>query len=226
LRFPLCFDNFADEIRKTNIQMMPSSYPSVLLEKAVHEFAKLPGVGRKTAMRLVLHLLRQDVATVEALSGALLTLRKDVRYCRVCHNISDTETCAICANPKRDASLVCVVESIRDVMAVEATGQYSGLYHVLGGIISPLDGIGPSDLQIDSLLERAQSGTVQEIILALPSTMEGDTTNFYLFRKLEPTGIRMSVIARGIAIGDELEYTDEITLGRSIANRTEFKGVG
>ncbi|MDR0973583.1 MAG: recombination mediator RecR [Prevotellaceae bacterium] len=205
---------------------MPSSYPSVLLEKAVHEFAKLPGVGRKTAMRLVLHLLRQDVATVEALSGALLTLRKDVRYCRVCHNISDTETCAICANPKRDASLVCVVESIRDVMAVEATGQYSGLYHVLGGIISPLDGIGPSDLQIDSLLERAQSGTVQEIILALPSTMEGDTTNFYLFRKLEPTGIRMSVIARGIAIGDELEYTDEITLGRSIANRTEFKGVG
>lgn len=206
--------------------MMPSSYPSVLLEKAVHEFAKLPGVGRKTAMRLVLHLLRQDVATVEALSGALLTLRKDVRYCRVCHNISDTETCAICANPKRDASLVCVVESIRDVMAVEATGQYSGLYHVLGGIISPLDGIGPSDLQIDSLLERAQSGTVQEIILALPSTMEGDTTNFYLFRKLEPTGIRMSVIARGIAIGDELEYTDEITLGRSIANRTEFKGVG
>lgn len=203
---------------------MNQQYPSVLLEKAVGEFAKLPGVGRKTAMRLVLHLLRQDTATVEAFGNAVITLKHEVKYCKVCHNISDTETCRICSNPVRDASTVCVVESIRDVMAVEGTQQYKGLYHVLGGIISPMDGIGPSDLQIDSLVERVKTGGVKEIILALSSTMEGDTTNFYISRKLTGVDVKLSVIARGISIGDELEYTDEITLGRSIVNRTLFSG--
>lgn len=203
---------------------MNQQYPSVLLEKAVGEFAKLPGVGRKTAMRLVLHLLRQDTATVEAFGNAVITLKHEVKYCKVCHNISDTETCRICSNPVRDASTVCVVESIRDVMAVEGTQQYKGLYHVLGGIISPMDGIGPSDLQIDSLVERVKTGGVKEIILALSSTMEGDTTNFYISRKLIGIDVKLSVIARGISIGDELEYTDEITLGRSIVNRTLFSG--
>lgn len=204
---------------------MNQQYPSVLLEKAVGEFAKLPGVGRKTAMRLVLHLLRQDVATVEAFGNAVITLKHEVKYCKVCHNISDTEVCRICSNPVRDASTVCVVETIRDVMAVEGTQQYKGLYHVLGGVISPMDGIGPSDLQIDSLTERVKSGEVKEVILALSSTMEGDTTNFYIFRKLSGYEVKLSVIARGISIGDELEYTDEVTLGRSIVNRTLFTGV-
>lgn len=196
----------------------------MLLEKAVGEFAKLPGVGRKTAMRLVLHLLRQDVAVVDAFGSAITTLKHEVKYCKVCHNISDTETCLICSNPNRDASTLCVVESIRDVMAVEATQQFRGLYHVLGGVISPMDGIGPSDLQIESLVERVKSGGVKEVILALSSTMEGDTTNFFIFRKLAPYEVKMSVIARGISIGDELEYTDEVTLGRSIVNRTLFTG--
>lgn len=202
---------------------MSQQYPSVLLEKAVGEFAKLPGIGRKTATRLVLHLLRQDAATAEALAHALTTLKREVKYCHVCHNIADTETCQICANPARDASTVCVVENIRDVMAVEATQQYQGLYHVLGGVISPMDGIGPSDLQIDSLTKRVEAGGVKEVILALSSTMEGDTTNFYIYRKLAPTHVKLSVIARGIAVGDELEYADEATLGRSIANRTPFE---
>mgnify|MGYP001438087616 CR=1 FL=1 len=203
---------------------MNQQYPSILLEKAVGEFAKLPGIGRKTAMRLVLHLLRQDTATVEAFGNAIITLKREVKYCKVCHNISDTDICQICSNPSRDASVVCVVENIRDVMAVEATQQFKGLYHVLGGVISPMDGIGPSDLQIESLVHRVEEGEVKEEVLALSSTMEGDTTNFYIFRKLAKTNVKMSVIARGISIGDELEYTDEVTLGRSIVNRTPFTG--
>ena len=203
---------------------MNEQFPSVLLEKAVSEFAKLPGIGRKTAMRLVLHLLRQDVGTVEAFAGAITTLKREAKFCKVCHNISDTETCRICSNPQRDASTVCVVENIRDVMAVEATQQFRGLYHVLGGVISPIDGIGPGDLQIESLVERVKAGGVKEVILALSTTMEGDSTNFYIYRKLAPTGVRLSVIARGIAVGDELEYADEVTLGRSILNRTPFNG--
>lgn len=203
---------------------MNQQYPSALLEKAIGEFSKLPGVGKKTAMRLVLHLLRQDTDTVEAFGNSIIKLKHEVKYCKVCHNISDTETCSICSNPQRDASTVCVVENIRDVMAVENTQQFKGLYHVLGGVISPMDGIGPSDLQIDSLVERVKEGTIKEIILALSSTMEGDTTNFYLFRKLSGYPVKLSVIARGISIGDELEYTDEVTLGRSIVNRTPFTG--
>ena len=201
---------------------MNQQYPSILLEKAVGEFAKLPGVGRKTAMRLVLHLLRQDTATVEAFGNAIITLKHEVKYCKVCHNISDTETCRICSNPVRDASTICVVETIRDVMAVEATQQYKGLYHVLGGVISPMDGIGPSDLQIESLVERVKNTEVKEVILALSSTMEGDTTNFYIFRKLADTNVKLSVIARGISIGDELEYTDEVTLSKALEGRREI----
>lgn len=203
---------------------MNQQYPSTLLEKAVGEFAKLPGIGRKTAMRLVLHLLRQETSTVEAFGSAVVRLKHEVKYCRVCHNISDTDTCQICSNLQRDASTVCVVENIRDVMAVENTQQYKGLYHVLGGVISPMDGIGPSDLQIDSLVERVKSGVVKEVILALSSTMEGDTTNFFIFRKLAPYDVKITMIARGISIGDELEYTDEVTLGRSIVNRLPFTG--
>ena len=175
-------------------------------------------------MRLVLHLLRQERASVDSFANAMTTLKREVKYCKVCHNISDTETCLICANPNRDASTICVVENVRDVMAVDATQQFRGLYHVLGGVISPMDGIGPSDLQIESLVERVKTGDVKEVILALSSTMEGDTTNFFIFRKLAPYDVKMSVIARGISIGDELQYTDEVTLGRSIVNRTLFTG--
>lgn len=202
---------------------MNGQYPSQLLEKAVGEFSKLPGVGRKTALRLVLHLLRQDTATVEALGDSLIRLKHEVKYCRVCHNISDTERCNLCADPRRDASQVCVVESVRDVMAVEATQQFHGLYHVLGGVISPIDGVGPADLQIDSLVERVKQGEVKEIILALSTTMEGDTTNFFIARKLQGMPVSISVIARGVAMGDELEYADELTLGRSILYRTPFE---
>ena len=194
------------------------------MEKAVGEFAKLPGIGRKTAMRLVLHLLRQDTQSVEAFGHAMITLKHEVKYCRVCHNISDTDVCRICSDASRDTSVVCVVENIRDVMAVENTQQFRGLYHVLGGVISPMDGIGPSDLQIDSLVDRVRTGGVKEVILALSSTMEGDTTNFYIFRKLSGFDVKLTVIARGISIGDELEYTDEVTLGRSIVNRIAFTG--
>ena len=194
------------------------------MEKAVGEFAKLPGIGRKTAMRLVLHLLRQDTQSVEAFGNAMITLKREVKYCKVCHNISDTDVCRICSDASRDASVVCVVENIRDVMAVENTQQFRGLYHVLGGVISPMDGIGPSDLQIDSLVERVRAGGVKEVILALSSTMEGDTTNFYIFRKLSGYDVKLTVMARGISIGDELEYTDEVTLGRSIVNRIVFTG--
>ncbi len=203
---------------------MNRQYPSVLLEKAVDEFAKLPGIGRKTAMRLVLHLLRQETKTVESFGQAVITLKREVKYCKVCHNISDTEICGICADPRREVSTVCVVENIRDVMAVEATQQYHGLYHVLGGVISPMDGVGPSDLEIESLVNRVTTGEVDEVILALSTTMEGDTTNFYIYRKLEKTGVKLSVIARGVSVGDELEYADEVTLGRSIVNRTLFTG--
>ncbi len=192
------------------------------MEKAVEEFAKLPGIGRKTALRLVLYLLRQNTEDVEQFAVAISRMKREVKYCRVCHNISDSDLCPICANPQRDASLICVVENVRDVLAVENTGQFTGLYHVLGGIISPMDGIGPSDLEIDSLVSRVAEGRVKEVILALSSTMEGDTTNFYIFRKLAPYDVRISVIARGIAVGDELEYADEVTLGRSILNRTPF----
>ena len=202
---------------------MNQQYPSVLLEKAVSEFAKLPGIGRKTAMRLVLHLLRQDTATVESLGQSLITLKREVKYCRVCHNISDTDLCQICSSSSRDGSLICVVENIRDVMAVENTQQFRGLYHVLGGVISPMDGVGPGDLQIDSLVSRVEAGGVAEVILALSSTMEGDTTNFYIYRTLAHTGVKLTVIARGISVGDELEYTDEVTLGRSIMARVPFK---
>lgn len=203
---------------------MNHPYPSVLLEKAVNEFAKLPGIGRKTAMRLVLHLLRQEPEAVEAFGNAIITLKKEVKYCKICHNLSDTDVCGICSNPMRDASTVCVVENVQDVLAIENTLQYKGLYHVLGGIISPMDGIGPNDLEIDSLVKRIADGGVKEVILALSSTMEGDTTNFFIYRKLGAYDVKLSVIARGISIGDELQYTDEVTLGRSIANRTPFTG--
>ncbi len=205
--------------------MIQQQYPSQLLERAVQEFSKLPGIGRKTALRLVLHLLRQDDETVTQLTTALSRMKEEVKHCRVCHNISDSEVCPICSDARRDASVICVVENIQDVMAVENTQQFRGLYHVLGGVISPMDGIGPSDLEIDSLVERVASGGVAEVILALSSTMEGDTTNFYIFRKLAPyTDLKVSIIARGISVGDELEYTDEVTLGRSILNRTPFEG--
>ena len=197
-------------------------YPSQLLERAVEAFSQLPGVGRKTALRLVLHLLRQSTEDVDSFADAVIRVKHDVKYCKVCHNISDNEVCSICSDPRRDASVVCVVENIQDVMAIENTQQFHGLYHVLGGIISPMDGIGPHDLEIESLVERVEEGTVKEIILALASTMEGDTTNFYISRKLKDTGVKLSVIARGISVGDELEYTDEVTLGRSILNRTPF----
>lgn len=201
---------------------MNPNFASTLLENAVNEFAKLPGIGRKTALRLVLHLLRQEVSDVDNFSNAIMRLRHDIKYCRVCHNISDTDTCALCADSSRDTTTVCVVENVREVMAVEATGQFRGLYHVLGGVISPMDGIGPADLEIESLVQRVAQGDVKEVILALSATMEGDTTNFYIFRKLAPYDVRITLIARGVSVGDELEYTDEITLGRSILNRTPF----
>ena len=201
---------------------MIQQYPSALLENAVNEFAKLPGVGRKTALRLVLYILRQEPSLAENLGEAIVRLRKEVKYCRICHNISDAEICSLCADPSRDTSIVCVVENVREVMAVENTRQFRGVYHVLGGIISPMDGIGPSDLQIESLVQRVAAGEVKEVILALSATMEGDTTNAYIFRHLVPYDIKISVIARGVSIGDELEYADEITLGRSILNRTPY----
>ena len=211
-----------------------TNYPSILLSKAVDQFASLPGVGRKTALRLVLHLLRQSDKDVEAFASALTSLKKDVHYCRICHNISDQEICPICQSHKRDKHTVCVVENVQDVMSIENTGQYHGVYHVLGGVISPMDGVGPSELEIDSLVTRVQTGEIREVILALPTTMEGDTTNFYIYRRLKnavnsqssspnQTELQISQIARGVAVGNELEYTDEITLGRSIINRIEFK---
>lgn len=201
---------------------MNSPYPSTLLENAVSEFANLPGIGRKSALRLVLHLLRQDEEKVAGFANTLLKLKHEIKYCSVCHNISDTDICSICSDNSRDSSLVCVVENVKEVMAIEKTSQFSGLYHVLGGIISPIDGIGPADLEIASLEERVKNGNVKEVILALSATMEGDTTNFYIYRKLQPYNVKTSIIARGVSIGDEIEYADEVTLGRSILNRTPF----
>ena len=205
--------------------MIQQQYPSQLLERTVQEFAKLPGIGRKTALRLVLHLLRLEEEDVTLLTDAISKMKKEVKRCKVCHNISDSEVCPICSDPRRDSSMICVVENIQDVMAVENTQQFNGSYHVLGGVISPMDGIGPAALEINSLVERVSEGDVKEVILALSSTMEGDTTNFYIFRKLAPyKDVKISIIARGISVGDELEYTDEVTLGRSILNRTVFEG--
>ena len=202
--------------------MSQQQFSSSLLENAVNEFSKLPGIGRKTALRLVLHLLKQSEHEVEVFGNSFIQLRNEIIYCKVCHNISDTEVCRICGNPSRDHETVCVVENIKDVMSIENTQQFRGLYHVLGGIISPMDGIGPADLEIESLIQRVKDEEVKEVVLALSTTMEGDTTNFYIFRKLGPLNIKVTTIARGIAIGDELEYADEVTLGRSILNRVEF----
>ncbi len=201
---------------------MNRAYPSTLLENAVDELSGLPGVGRKTALRLSLYLLRREPEYAERLGTALQALRRDVKYCRTCHNICDTDLCDICADTSRDRSTVCVVENVKDVMTVENTAQFRGLYHVLGGIISPIDGIGPADLEIDSLVKRVAEGEVREVVLALSTTMEGDTTNFFIYRKLSAYPVRVTVIARGVSIGDELEYADEVTLGRSILNRVEF----
>lgn len=203
--------------------MLNEQYPSKLLEHAVQELTRLPGVGRKTALRYALYLLAQKNETVHAFSESLTHLRDDVKHCRVCHNISDTEVCDICANPRRDRSLICVVENIHSVMSIENTGQFHGLYHVLGGVISPMDGIGPNDLELDSLFSRVADGEVKEIILALNPTMEGDTTNFYISRKLADTGVKITVLARGVSIGDDLEYTDEVTLGQSLLGRTPLR---
>ncbi|MEM9077372.1 MAG: recombination mediator RecR [Bacteroidota bacterium] len=198
-------------------------FSSKLLENAVYEISQLPGIGKRTALRLALHLLKQPDERTENLSHALLKLKNDVNYCKKCNNISDTEICEICANPKRDKSLVCVVEDVRDVMAIENTSQYQGLYHVLGGKISPMEGVGPQDLNIAPLIKRVESGEVKELIFALSSTMEGDTTNFYIYKQLEQFNVVTSTIARGISVGDELEYADEVTLGRSILNRVPFE---
>ena len=202
---------------------MEQLYPSALLEKAVSEFCKLPTIGRKTALRLVLHLLKTDLDGVNSFVTAVAQARTDIKYCKVCHNISDMEICAICSNAARDSSLICVVENIQDVMAIENTHQYGGLYHVLGGVISPMAGVGPGDVEIESLVARVKAGGINEVILALSSTMEGDTTNYYISRKLSEYPVKLSVIARGISVGGEIEYTDEVTLGRSILNRTSIE---
>lgn len=199
------------------------NFSSKLLENAVYEIALLPGIGKRTALRLALHLLKQPNAQVERLASALMSLRNNITYCKKCYNISDTEICDICASFHRDPSVLCVVEDIRDVMAIENTGQYNGLYHVLGGKISPIDGIGPNELHITSLLKRVKEESIKEIIFALSNTIEGDTTNFYIFKQLEGLEITTSTIARGISVGDELEYTDEVTLGRSILHRVPFE---
>ena len=201
---------------------MEQEFASSLLESAVSEFSKLPGIGRKTALRLVLHLLRQDEHVAVNFGEAIVRLRKEIRYCRLCHNISEQDICPICANAARDASIICVVENVKDVMSIENTHQHHGVYHVLGGLISPMDGIGPQDIEIDSLVERVRAGGVSEVILALSATMEGDTTNFYIFRRLAEFDVKITMLARGVSVGNEIEYTDELTLGRSILNRTLF----
>ncbi len=200
-----------------------SEFPSKLLENAVNEFASLPGIGRKTAFRLVMSLLRRDSGEVKRFGETISKLHQEIHYCKYCHSISDSEICQICEDPKRDHSLICVVENIQDMMAVENTRQYKGIYHVLGGIISPVDGIGPGDLKIDSLEEKVKSGTVNEVILALSTTMEGDTTNYYIYKRLNKYKVFLTTLARGVAVGDELEYTDEITLGRAITNRNPYQ---
>jgi recombination protein RecR len=203
--------------------MAYNEFPSKVLEDAVNEFASLPGIGRKTAFRLVMNLLRRDAGEVRSFGESIIKLKEEVRYCSVCNNISDTDICNICSDERRDRSLICVVENIQDVMAVENTRQYRGVYHVLGGIISPIDGIGPSDLRIDSLEEKVRNGSAKEIIFALSTTMEGDTTNYYLYKRLGKYNVLLTTLARGVAIGDELEYTDEITLGRAINNRNPYQ---
>ncbi|MFU8842437.1 MAG: recombination mediator RecR [Bacteroidales bacterium] len=201
-----------------------NTYSSKLLENAVNELSRLPGIGRKTALRLVLHLLKKDSQVSVALGNAIIQMRSDIKFCNVCHNVSDTDLCEICSNTKRNSSVICVVEDVRDVMAIENTGQFNGLYHVLGGIISPMDGIGPADLNIDSLLRRIEHGVISEVVMALSTTIEGDTTNYFLYKKLKAfPQVEITTIARGIAIGDELEYADEITLGRSILNRMPYE---
>ena len=203
--------------------MNSQEYPSRLLENAINELAKLPGIGKKTALRLVLHMIKWSNEEVEQFGTSFITLKNEVKRCKVCHNISDNETCDICSNTSRDNKIICVVENIRDVMSIEHTHQFNGLYHVLGGLISPMDGIGPADLTISSLIERIGSGEIKEVILALSTNMEGETTNFYIYRKIKDFPISISTIARGVGFGDELEYTDEITLGRSIKNRMPFE---
>lgn len=201
---------------------MDIEFSSPLLDGAVNELARLPGIGRKTALRLALHLLRQDTATADALGNAIINMRHGIRYCKVCHNITTAEVCPICSNERRDKSTVCVVATVRDVLAFENTGQYQGVYHVLGGVISPMDGIGPDQIEIDSLISRIAGGEIAEVILALGATMEGETTNFYIFRKLQGMPVRITQLARGVAVGNDIEYTDEITLGRSLRDRTLF----
>ncbi len=203
--------------------MSNSQFSSHLLDNAVQQFSLLPGIGKKTALRLVLYLLRQDKEDVAHFTEAIRAVRNDIHYCRSCHNLSDNDECDICANPLRNHKLICVVETTRDVMAIESTRQFNGIYHVLGGVISPMDGIGPDDLNIDSLEAKVSSGQADEVILALSTTMEGDTTNFYIYKRLGPYGVKLTTIARGVAVGDELEYTDEVTLGRSIVNRVPFE---
>lgn len=203
--------------------MQVDQFPSRLLEKAVDEFSRLPGIGKKTALRLVLYILRLNPEEVETFGNTIIQLKKNIHYCKSCNNISDTETCSICANPSRDHSIICVVENIQDVMAIEGTHQFKGIYHVLGGIISPMDGLGPGDLKTDILEQKVKDGMVNELILALSTTMEGDTTNFYLFKKFKNYPVKITTLARGVSIGGELEYADEITLGRSIVNRTPFE---
>ncbi len=200
-----------------------NSFSSKLVEEAVNELAKLPGIGKKTALRLVLHMLKQDIPEVEKLGNSIIKMRNEIKFCKECFNISDSEICEICSNPKRDHTTICIVEDIRDVMAIENTAQYTGVYHILGGIISPMDGIGPNDLNIEPLVKKIKTGNIKEIIMALPTTIEGDTTNFYIYKQIKNTGIKTSIIARGISIGDDLEYADEITLGRSIINRTPYE---
>ena len=202
--------------------LMTQEFESRLLEGAVSEISRLPGIGRKTALRLALHLLREDVATSVALGEAIINMHKGISYCRVCHNISETDLCPVCADPRRDSSTVCVVENVKDVLIFENTGSYRGLYHVLGGVISPIDGIGPDKLKIDALVTRVANGDIKEVILALGATMEGDTTDYYIYKRLEPYNIKVTQLARGVSVGNEIEYTDEITLGRSLLNRTLF----
>lgn len=198
------------------------NYPSKILEETVNELSRLPGIGRKTALRLCLHMLRRNSQETELLGHALIKLVKEINYCTICHNISDHDTCEICNSTRRNERVICVVEDVRDVMALENTGQYNGLYHILGGIISPIEGIGPGDLNIVSLINRIKADDIEEIILALPATIEGDTTNYYIFKLLDTTGVTVSMLARGVAVGDELEYADEVTLGRSIRNRMPY----
>ncbi|HOP02945.1 MAG TPA: recombination mediator RecR [Tenuifilaceae bacterium] len=203
--------------------MSISSFPSKLLENAVDEFSRLPGIGKKTALRLVLHILRQPNDDVSRFAQSLVSLKNDIKYCRECNSLSDTDICSICSSPKRNSSILCIVENIRDVMSIESTSQYNGLYYVLGGLISPMDGVGPADLNIDGLVNKIASGTVKEVVMALSATMEGDTTNFYIYKKIKPFDVEVTAIARGVAFGDDLEYADEVTLGRAIVNRVKFE---